>query len=110
MINMNRPITPKEAVGLKQNQIPEEVYNAFNELISKNLQHGYACFRQDDVVKLIKRNMQLNPEMRQELFDSQWLNIEEIYRKAGWKVEYERLGYKENSPATFTFRWEDKEV
>jgi hypothetical protein len=106
---MNRPITPKEAAGLKQSQIPEEVYNAFNELITKNLRHGYACFRQDDVVKLIKRNMQLNPEMRQELFDIQWLNIEEIYRKAGWKVEYDRPGYNENYPASFSFKWEDKE-
>ena len=33
-----------------------------------------------------------------------WLDVEGIYRKAGWDVEYDSPGYCEDYPATFKFR------
>jgi hypothetical protein len=32
------------------------------------------------------------------------LDIEDTYREAGWKVEYDKPAYCENYPANFTFR------
>ncbi len=32
-----------------------------------------------------------------------WLNVEELYRAQGWTVTYDKPGYNESYPATFTF-------
>lgn len=32
-----------------------------------------------------------------------WLNFEGAYRRAGWKVEFDKPGYNESYPATFKF-------
>jgi hypothetical protein len=40
---------------------------------------------------------------RQEVFDNQWLDIEDIYREAGWKVSYDKPAYNETYKAYFTF-------
>ena len=41
---------------------------------------------------------------RSTLFDNNWLDIEPIYRRAGWVVEYDKPAYCEDYPATFTFK------
>lgn len=47
---------------------------------------------------LVRRGMK-----RDELFDKGWMDIEPIYRKSGWRVEYDKPAYNETYPATFTF-------
>jgi len=41
---------------------------------------------------------------RAEIFDKGWLNVEEVYRAAGWAVEYDKPGFNESYSATFTFK------
>jgi hypothetical protein len=98
-----KPITPQEALELKQNVIiPDVVFEAFNELIATEFDGSHASIRQDDVVNLILKKMSAagidDPQV-----NYRWLDIEPLYRKAGWQVEYDKPGYNEEGPALFKF-------
>jgi len=98
-----RPITPSEVAGLQKELLPPEVLESFNRFIGENLLEGYAEVRQDDVVNdLVARGIN-----RAEIFSRGWLNVEDIYREAGWNVEYDKPGYNESYPATFMFSVKD---
>ncbi len=93
---MTKPITPKEAVNLG-NDFPYEVIEAFNELIVE----GRGTVRQSAVVDRIMAKM---PDIRREtIFKKGWLNIEGVYTKAGWTVEYDKPGYNEFYEAHWMF-------
>lgn len=93
------PIKPGEVAKQKQESFPSQVLEAFNQLITEKFNNTYAIVKQDDVVALMVKNG-LN---QREIYDKGWLNVEDIYRKAGWKVEYDKPAYNESYPATFTF-------
>jgi hypothetical protein len=45
-----------------------------------------------------------DPRPRQQvIFDNHWLDIEDHYRKAGWKVTYDKPSYYEDYDAFFKF-------
>lgn len=91
---MPGPISPNEVAGLKKSNIPEFVFEAFNELIARDYQRGEATVRQKDVVELIcKKKEGLTA---QAVDDSGWLNVEEAYESDGWSVDYDE--------ALFTFK------
>jgi hypothetical protein len=94
------PVRPSEVVKLKKESIPDEVIEAFNEMIAAHFLGSYACFRQSEVIALIVAK----GLPRGKIFSSGWLDVEDIYRDAGWEVEYDKPGYNESYPATFTFR------
>lgn len=98
-----KPITPKEAKVLKIDFIPEAVIKSFNNLIAKNLDlSGKSIFTQNEVVKEIIR---LDENItRDAIINNRWLDIEEIYRKEGWKVSYESPAIGESFEAHFTFK------
>jgi hypothetical protein len=98
-----KPIAPDEIIPAREEQIPDGVIEAFNELIAKNYQSGSSIVKQPAVVNLIMVKMGLTDGDRSKVYDEYWLNIEEIYRKAGWTVEYDKPGYNENYDAFFTF-------
>ncbi len=100
---MPGPITPADAKAKKEKTIPEEVYDAFNELIIKNLSSdGTATVTQAEAMDLICKKM---PAVtRQQVYDHNWMDIESAYRKAGWTVAYDKPGYNETYPACFMFR------
>lgn len=100
------PITPAEARSRKAESIPPEVFAAFNKLIVHFLSPtGSATFTQESVIEQILAGT--FPEnyaaRRQELFDLGHLDVEDVYRDAGWKVTYDKPGYNETYSATFTF-------
>jgi len=90
------PITPAEARSRKAASIPPEVFEAFNKRIVENLMpHGEAVFTQDSVLDIVLKDV---PEMdrsnrRHELFELGYLDVEDVYRAAGWKVDYDKTGY-----------------
>jgi hypothetical protein len=51
------------------------------------------------VALLVKKGLK-----KQQIFDDNLLDVEEVYEKAGWKVEYDKPAFNESYPATFTFR------
>ena len=96
-----KPITPNEVASQKLKTMPEGVLAAFNELIASKYTDGISVVTQDDVIKLIFLKTDIN---RAEVFKEGYLNVEEIYREAGWKVEYDKPGYNESCSPFFTFR------
>ena len=99
MENKVSPIKPEEVAEKKEQSFPDAVFEAFNELIVHNFLNGSATIKQDDILKLMTQKG-LN---RKEIIDKGWLDVEGAYRAAGWKVEYDKPGFNESYPATFTF-------
>lgn len=96
-----KPISPDEVVAKKATLIPDEVIEAFNEMIAEHMTGGYSKFKQSKVVDRILTKM---PGMnRGTLYDNHWLDVEDVYRAEGWKVEYDKPGYCETYEATFEF-------
>lgn len=94
-----KPVNPNEAIQLKKEVIPQEVIEAFNELIAQNFDGYEAVIKQKDVVELmVEKGLS-----RGEIFRRNWLDIEPIYELAGWKVVFDKPAYNETYEATFTF-------
>lgn len=96
-----KPITPVEASRRFANEIiPDEIIAAVNELIVQNLVKDIATITQHEIVELAV----LKGLKREDIFENRWLDIEEVYRAAGWTVGYDKPGYNESYKASFTFR------
>ena len=97
---MVEPIKPSE---IKQT-IPEFVIKGANECIQEHYRElkKESHFTQDELMKYV---LKYAPEgiTRRTVFDNGWLDIEPLYRRAGWEVEYDKPAYCENYPANFTF-------
>lgn len=93
-----RPIRPEEVDSFSE--IPAEVFDAFNELISKNMDQGRATVKQREVADLAAEKIGCKVG---DLFVNHWLNIETAYETAGWKVTYDKPGYNETYEAFFVF-------
>lgn len=93
-----KPISPDEVVY----DIPEFVIEAVNKLIAKNFRGNSFTIKQKDIVKEICDN---NTDVTsQQIYDNKWMNFEDIYREAGWKVSYDKPGFNESYDATFEFK------
>jgi hypothetical protein len=94
---MRLPIKPEDI----NNSLPDEVIEIVNNLIQENWQVDSATFLQTDMVALISRKLFIS---RPEVYDLGYTKIEDIYRNAGWKVEYNKPGPNDCCyPASFTF-------
>lgn len=96
------PIRPGDIVGAKTAALPGDVLAVFNILIAKAYSGGSAIVKQEELVlALIERG-----HTRRDVFDNHWLDVEDIYRDAGWMVEYDKPGYNESYGAYYTFSLE----
>jgi len=102
MENKVKPITPDQAIEKHVKSIPDFVIESVNELISEKLstETRYATILQKDIVERIISKSDVD---KSEIFRNHWLDIEEIYRNAGWDVEYDSPAYCEHYDASFTF-------
>jgi hypothetical protein len=98
---MINPIRPEEAAGRKLDQIPDGVIDAFNDLIAGNFDGISATFTQGAVVALLTARGIITYE--QEASDRHLLDVEPVYRESGWVVTYDKPGWNESYPASFTF-------
>jgi hypothetical protein len=95
------PIHASEIDTIRESLIPALVFEVFNKLIAKNFSGSRAIVRQDDVMELLTAGG-LN---RQEIYDNHWLDVEDSYRKVGWKVTYDKPDYTESAfEPYFTFQ------
>lgn len=93
------PLKPSEVVAKKKILLPDDVIEVWNNILAQECNSKYTTIYQDDVVKaLVAKGYS-----RQEIHKKKYLDIEDIYREAGWKVEYDKPGYNESGPATFKF-------
>lgn len=93
---MTKPITPDEVERGKY--IPPVVIEAFNELIAEG---GGRVLQKDVVARILaKAGGAITSE---EIFKKGWLDVEGMYREAGWNVVYDKPAYCETYDANFTF-------
>lgn len=94
-----QPIRPDQVGETKIIIFPDAVLESFNEIIAQNYCNGQSHFKKDDAVAL----MESKGLLRNEIYEKHWLDVEDVYRAAGWKVEYDQPAYCETYAATFTF-------
>lgn len=95
------PIKPSDVTLKKFSSVfPEEIFTAFNEMIAQAWDGRSSTFREDAVLQLVALTLGVS---RQRAIDLGALDVEPAYRAAGWRVTYDRPGYNETYPATFTF-------
>lgn len=90
----SEPIRPDDITKEKQKSLPDEVIDAFNELIAMNWDGSSATVMQKEVVASIAHKLNINSN------DIIYKN----HRKSGWEVEYDKPGYCESYDAHFKFR------
>jgi hypothetical protein len=94
-----KPITPDEIVERKKETIPDVIFEIFNYLIAENF-NGYSSTVMQSKVNAMLKKKKVNVD---EAYKKHWLDVEDIYREAGWDVEYDKPGYNESYEANFTF-------
>lgn len=96
-----KPISPADVCAKKIAAFPDEVLEAFNELIVENfnLNLKYSTVMQEDVVKRISAKLQ----GQYEVFNNGWLDVETLYQSQGWEVTYDKPAYCEDYKAYFKF-------
>jgi hypothetical protein len=99
---MTKPITPDEVEQSRTADFPPEVLDAFNEEIKKRWNGLEAVVKQKDVVDRIVKALGITPK---EVGDRDLLDVEEVYRRNGWRVDYDKPGFNDGwYEPTFTFR------
>ena len=97
-----RPIKPSEVTQC----IPNWIIKGANECIKAHYQelNKESYFTQDTLIEYCLKYAPNEEIDRKTIFDNHWLDIEPIYRKEGWIVEYDKPAYCENYAANFTFK------
>lgn len=94
-----KAINPNEVVAARKASLPDVVVEVFNKLIAENFNGHSASVYQSEVMKsLVAEGLKSN-----EIFKKGWLDVEDIYRKQGWEVKYDKPGYNESYEAYFKF-------
>ncbi len=97
---MIKPITPSEVGEVRKKTLPEAVVATWNRLIGENWDGNQSKVFQNEVVLALMDAMDVD---RQTVFDRKWLDIEFMYRDAGWRVAYDKPAYNETGQAHFIF-------
>lgn len=87
-----RPLAPHEVVEAKKELIPDVVIETFNTLLAERGMDGHVTIYQDEVVA----QLEALGLQRREIYDRHWLDVEPLYREAGWTVEYDKPSYGDN--------------
>lgn len=104
---MVEPIRPEEVVDKR---FPDGVILSFNQLIQENMKDGTAHIKQDDIINRILTNMSPTYPLgdlykcRQDIFQHNWLDVGDTYRKVGWIVYYDNGEWNEDGVAFFEFK------
>ncbi len=99
---MVTPIKPPEVLEYRKKIVPAEVIKIVNHLIAEKWEHNTrsALVYQDDIINDITSTLGIS---RNEVFSSGYLNFEDVYKDAGWRVLYDSPGYNESYRAYFKF-------
>lgn len=103
---LGRPAKPVEITGIMRTTIPRFIFDAFNGCIARAMYKGSAIVKQRDVIAEIMRiGSVMQPQIiKNEILDYHWLDVEDLYRAAGWKVVYDGTGrFNRDDEPTFIF-------
>lgn len=102
---MADPVRPEDVAAARLAQLPPEVIEIFNELIARRWDGRAAQFDQNDVITAIMDSGIVS--YAQEIFDRHLLDVEPVYRAAGWLVTYDKPGWNETYSPKFIFTRKD---
>lgn len=95
-------ITPDEVRKSRKDYIPEVIFKEINQLIIENFDGIESKVYQEDIInRVCTEETGLTSS---KIFERHYLDIEDFYREAGWKVIYDKPGYCETYKAFFVFR------
>ncbi len=98
-----KPITPAEARKKFAYSIPDFIIEAVNKLITAKIGTSKSVtLTQEEILEKIGAS-EREEKFRKQVHEKKWLDFEPIYRKAGWKVVYDKPGFNESYEPTFTF-------
>lgn len=87
---MTKPIKPSDVVSVRK---PDQVFEIFNELITKKWDGVQAKITAHEAAEAIAERMDIT---KSDTFTKKYLDIEESYKQQGWNVIYYKPGYNEN--------------
>lgn len=97
---MTKPISPKDVAAAKTTCMKPEIIEAANELIASKWDGYRATFT---VAELCAR-ARIKLGVEDYAFQDGELDIEVVFRKHGWNVEFDRPGYNESYSAHWIFK------
>lgn len=99
------PIRPEDLTAAKTKDIPQAVFDAFDAAIIRAWDGRRSVVNQNEVATDAHRRLRRagHTLSREQMFDNGWLDVEDTYRDLGWHVVYDKPGFNEDYPATFTF-------
>lgn len=100
-----KPISPDELIAQKKKEFPEVVIEVVNRLVKEKWNGKQAVVMQADIVRGILGNSKYN---KNEIFEKNLLDFEDIYREQGWKVTYDKPAYCESYDPYFLFERKTK--
>lgn len=95
------PIRPHEVKEKQIKSIPPEVIKVFNDLIVKHYNGRSAMIKQDEALSKVMEALSLSSN---QVFENKLLDVEDVFRQAGWSVVYDKPGYNESYNAFWTFK------
>jgi hypothetical protein len=95
-----KPIRPTDVTTKKTEALPDAVIEAFNQLIVANWDGTKAKVRAKEAAELIASKLDISPAL---VYERKYLDVEDVFRKAGWKVKYDQPYWDESYEPYFTF-------
>lgn len=86
---MVKPITPSQVDKDRIVHIHPVMIKTINNLISERWNGTFAEIPQEDIIEEFLKSMHEGWGGRERIFEEKYLNIEVIYRSAGWRVSLE---------------------
>jgi hypothetical protein len=105
-----KPLSPEEAQANKITLIPNEVVAAVNILLAARFDSSINI-KCSEIIELAQQLFVKNGSdapSYNHFYEKKWLDIEPMFRKAGWKVTFDKPGYNESYESNFTFKPGDK--
>lgn len=100
-----KPITPEEATALRIELMPVQIIESFNELIALSFDGYESTIKQKAILALISKKTGLSGT---EILQKNYLDIEDVYRQAGWVVSYAQPDRDDNFDPYFVFKKKGK--
>ena len=102
---MIKPIDPENVQEAKNCDIPDVIIKVVNEMIVEKWDGSSSTIKQENIVKAVEKRSEYTSE---EIYNNKWMDFEDLFTRAGWKVKYDKPAYCESYDATFEFSKDKK--
>lgn len=98
--NTSQPLDPKCLVKTKAFEIPSIIISITNKLIDENWDGHQSKVWQSELLSRIQHMTGID---REDILRNSWLNLESVYRRVGYDVNYIAPAWGEKGDAYFEF-------